>query len=329
MKEEVLESESFGDEINMDDGKEVDPFSEMSGKPGDGEAMEFLYEDGEASEEKSEDGEGDEGPSVEDLDSEEELDREAAEAQADVADAKTKSQKRDRAQKRIKQLHEKSRLAAEVARRERDRADQLEAQFNEFQKTHFESTTKSLEAQENDIRSRMREAAENNDLAQIAELSERIADIKVQRLTLKNTPVPNTNSNERRNTVADEIWLSQNVGWERDPERSSRIRKAASKIQTDFSYLQPGTTEYYEKLDELSESDEPEEVKPKRTPNGTPPVNGRSSRSTNHVSSQRKGKVTLDKADLKLIRSMGLDPNNKKVREEMLREKMKQMGRMK
>jgi len=308
MKEEVLESESFGDEINMDDGKEVDPFSEMSGKPGDGEAMEFLYEDDEASEEKSEEGEGDEGPSVEDLDSEEELDREAAEAQADVADAKTKSQKRDRAQKRIKQLHEKSRLAAEVARRERDRADQLEAQFNEFQKTHFESTTKSLEAQE---------------------LSERIADIKVQRLTLKNTPVPNTNSNERRNTVADEIWLSQNVGWERDPERSSRIRKAASKIQTDFSYLQPGTTEYYEKLDELSESDEPEEVKPKRTPNGTPPVNGRSSRSTNHVSSQRKGKVTLDKADLKLIRSMGLDPNNKKVREEMLREKMKQMGRMK
>ena len=222
------------------------------------------------------DGVADDDP-LEDIPTDEELDQEEDEALKDVTAATSKKDKSDRAEKRIKQLLNKSKVAANLAQQERNQRLALQKELAEIKASSHSTSLDAISRQEKSLQDRLKQAADDNNMVEGFALMEELAEVKAQKLSLASAPKPSEYV-ESNNTTDDDLWLAENPNWNSDPVEAGVVQKAWAEVS---KVMVPGTSAFYEASDEARDRlRSPTRATPKPqggTRRKGPPIAGRSS----------------------------------------------------
>lgn len=230
------------------------------------------------------------------VEGEEDFDAMEGDAIEEVSSASSRKEKGDRAQRRIHQLAARGKAAIQLAETERQQRIALEQQINELKQAHQTQVTQTWEQRAKQIDHAIKTAQEEADTSALADAFNAKMALLEERMV---TPLTSAQGNASpTRTAHDDLWLSENPDWDKDPKRAKAVREAWKEVTE--TGLRPGTAEFYEALEEA-------ESRPARRSSGRPPVSGGPGR-TSPASSP------LPREALALIKSMGLDPKDPEAR---------------
>jgi hypothetical protein len=220
------------------------------------------------------------------------------------------------------EVDERLRAAQEEARAAREELDRFRAQQADSERAASKEAVNRMVSEIEAVEAQLEEAIEAGDTKKQVRLTSQLTDLKARKLSVESRVEAEPVKPARNPKV--EGWMRRN-DWYNQPgkERYTRLTNRLDREVAAEGY-DPKSDDYWVELDTRLKREAPElfaEDKPERKRSGdrVAPVSGDAGGTAKRSTDSR---VRLERADFRVMRKFGLDPNNPKHVKEFARNKL-------